>query len=290
MTESPRTMSIISQSQEVLEFCDGMAEQDIDREFLFRFEYGWNLRVERLRRCINRLAGRRDSSSIMPESLGAKMWAYLEITNHFMDCPQPRRDPTDREQAPPFRPFNDQKREDYDVAISSAIWGDNIQLSKIQYEVDKDMELVKKIQEDLLRFGMQYQIVPLSLDQWERIPLEKIDDHLVNLRNHILFDYPLPRFIWSSIRYLESPTEKAVTRWLRPIEATNLKSHKESTRRLRSRTRTRTWTVYFLSRRGGGQFTEPQAVEIWNLHNNDSLTARNFRSDRESLLNTCSYA
>ena len=79
-------------------------------------------------------------------------------------------------------------------------------------------------------------------------------------------------------------------------DVTNIKTavldldNTKSSRRLRPHTRTRTWAVYFLSRRGGGSLTIRQAIELWNHHMNDSLSERNFRSDRQTLLQSSSRA
>ena len=142
----------------------------------------------------------------------------------------------------------------------------------------------------ILQLARQYQIVPLGLDQWSRFPFEMIEDRLVNLRNHILFDRLLPRIVWPVIRYVESPTENAVTQWLRPVELSRRQIESGRSHRLRPSTRIRTWAIYFLTRRGGGSCTEQQAIDLWNSRSKESLVSRNFRKDRERLLANPSHS
>jgi hypothetical protein len=49
-------------------------------------------------------------------------------------------------------------------------------------------------------------------------------------------------------------------------------------------TRIRTFTVYYLSKRGGGRLTEEQAVGVWNVEFKDVLRERTFRGERDRLL------
>jgi len=54
--------------------------------------------------------------------------------------------------------------------------------------------------------------------------------------------------------------------------------------RVSDRTRIRTWTVYYLTRRGGGCRTEQAAIDIWNRVYEDTLQPQNFRAERDRML------
>lgn len=277
------TEQILEFAGEFLGDCDEKSDQEIDRNFIFQFEYGWQLRVGALRRWVGNLAGISDSRNLLPEDLRPRMWAYLEHTKDLMCEPNLSVPDTPIESEPPFRPFEEELAKRHELASSSAIGGNPQELYTLKKRIDEEKERVRRIHMEILRVAGQYQIVPLGSDLWHLFPINVLEEQLVNMRNHILFDYPIPKFIWPKVTYLESPTEHGITRWLRPV---HIEGHDASqgSRQLRPRTRVRTWAVYFLTRRGGGEHTEESAARIWNSATNDSLASRNFRSDRNRLL------
>lgn len=282
-TDRARARSVIDFAVDFIDESGHASEQEIDRNFIFRFEYGWQLRVGIIRKWISELARNPGPPDLLPEDLRPKMWAYLELNKYLMDMPDITTPAQASERNPPFRPFNDQLKDRYELAIKAAIHGSPQELYTIKAKVDEEKERVRRIQSEILRIARQYQIVPLGSDLWSRFPLDSIEEQLVNLRNHLLFDYPIPKFIWPQVKFLESPTDEGITRWLRPVRA---RSHTQpqTSYRMRTRTRVRTWAVYFLTRRGGGEFIEERAVELWNEAMNDTLAPRNYRTNRKQLL------
>lgn len=267
-----------------------IGDQEIDRNFIFRFEYGWRLRVDKVRNLINQLAGIEASSELLPSDMSPKMWAYLEGTKNLIDFPENITLDESFNIEYPFRPFNEDVSNAYEKSISAAISGNRQQLEQLLPLIQKEKEFVRSLQNSVLLIAQQYQIVPLGFDLWNRFAFKDIELSLVNLRNYFLFNHPIPKFIWPNIRYIESKVDKSILRWLRPDVALSDSSNSLHRSQIRQSTRIRTWSIYFLTKRGGGHYSEDEAIDLWNMTFDDSLVSRNFRSERLKLLAGSSVA
>lgn len=284
MKDSNNQQQILNLASELINSDATMSEQHIDCNFIFRFEYGWKLRTNNIRTMLNQLARIGDSNKLIPADVSPKMWAYLEATKYLMVFPETITLDESFRIENPFRPFDEKHSDNYDKAISAAIGGSRAQLEDIWPRIQQEKDFVRHLQNTILLTGQQYQIVPLSFDLWGNFAFKDLEFSLVNLRNYFLFDSPIPKFIWDEITYIESKVNHGVLRWLRPDPVPNGSGNSLQTKQVRPLTRIRTWAVYFLTRRGGGQFTEPEAVDLWNHHFSDNLVPRNFRSERSALI------
>jgi len=279
-----REKGILSLAKETFRKSGLLFEQEIDAEFLFRFEAGWCSWVAEIRKSLGELAGVDTRGKFNPY-LASKLWAHLEA-NQNVRVDLDRTSISISTDTGGYRPFDENLSRRYDHAVESAISGNRFELQNTMVEVAMEARLTARIQSELVRAARVYQIVPVGDDLWSEFSLRQIDDQLVNLRNYVLSGKPIPSFIWSRVRYLETKMNHGVHRVLRPHAAgkSDGVTRKPTHFRLRPTTRVRTWTIYFLTRRGSGTMTEDLAVDLWNHHFKDSLESRNYRRDRYRLL------
>jgi len=285
---SPRDHVLLSFAQKLIRATPPPPERAIAEAFIFGFESSWCRRLSQVRLLIARLVGR-EGDALLPEDLATRMWVHL-YSNRGLAVTLTLRDRSStsvsfKTAEGTYHPYDESLVPDTSSLLDPDALADPPVRGQLAAFIG-EARLTQNILDRVNHMARVYQIVPLGEDQWRLFSLEKIEDQLVNLRNFILFGHPTPTLVWPEIAFIESKMPHKVFRWLRPDSATaaSLERRSAGTPGLRRDTRIRTWTVYFLTKRGGGSLSERAAVDTWNAYFGDQLEQRNFRAERDRLL------
>ncbi|HKZ54636.1 MAG TPA: hypothetical protein VJ123_04080 [Anaerolineales bacterium] len=263
-------------------------ERNIDEAFIFRFEHNWCQRVAHIRQLVSRLTGRRTTDHL-PEEVAIRVWVHLDLNKglniSFRIAQGKEASVSLTTTSGAYHPYDEALKPDITALMGPSPTSDPQTRARMAGLLS-EARLTAEIQDKILTLARVYQIIPMGDDQWRQFPLDRIEIQLVDLRNFLLFQFPVPALIWDNIAFIESRIPSFAARWLRPnyVSSEILSNRRHRSHYPRTGTRIRTWAIYFLTRRGGGALTEASAVAAWNLEFNDTLEQRNFRSDRDRLL------
>jgi hypothetical protein len=154
---------------------------------------------------------------------------------------------------------------------------------RLSWQLWLEANQTAQIQQELWRLAEAYQLVPIRDDQIANVAPVVIREQYLSVLNWVLHGDAVPSFLHSETLLLESRPAGGVKRTIHPHKWASGSARKVAPR-IKETTRVRTWTVYYLTRRGGGKLTEPDAVELWNREFHDNLDVRNYRAERDRLL------
>jgi hypothetical protein len=252
-------------------------EATIDAEFLFRFEPTWCEWVDRIRGMMRAMVGQIDNEPLSLED-GARWLVHLESNVGLQVGVEVEPNGTrltiesvrggyhcfDRELAEALRTMTYDRNE----------------FEHLQQQRWAEANQTAKIQSELWRLAQTYSLVPSEVE-WDKYAPDKIKQQFQSVVNWVIWGEFVPSFPWSMTRLVESKVGRGVKRTIR--------SHRWGgkdlgTHRLRLDARVRTWAIYYLTRRGGGQRTEQSAVDLWNDRFPDNqVRLENFRDERSRL-------
>lgn len=263
-------------------------EATIDANFLFRFEVVWCKWVSNIRGMMWSMIGESSNEPLSSED-GTRWLIHLDANPGVvvgLDITPSETKFTVTTSKGDYRCcFDKELQEKYNVAIKNAIrpGGDTTQLQRLHEQVWGEANQTAKIQDEIRRLAYAYQLIPINEEEALKYPPTEIRKRFQIVVNWVIWGEIAPSFLWPKTILRENQTDKKIRRTIRPDKWSthNLPTTKP---RIRVDTRIRTWTIYYLTRRGGGQRTEQSAVNLWNEEFSDTLDLRNYKSERDRLL------
>jgi hypothetical protein len=248
----------------------------LDSQFLFRFDPLWSSRVDEIRKTMRVMLGK-SGPDALAESEGIR-W-YMHLLNNFGFSPdeRPRTAPN---------PY-------YSLKTAGAYYQDDPEWpDQVQAEVDESLGVRQKLHE----LAVLSNLLPNPRDAEEWSPADH-ERQFHGVVGWVLFDTGTPvsqrRVVryekgsqvidndtllpWEVTKLEEHKTGKGIQRWIRPRAWDFLRDGHDPRvgrgQRMTTVVRIRTWTAYYLTKRGGGErkvhtTSGPTgAVEMWNeLH------------------------
>jgi len=264
-------------------------EASIDSQFLFRFEVTWCRWVVRIRSMMAAMIGQTGDALLSSED-GARWLLHLDSNaglsvSMTLGGEEPR---YTIENARGYYHILDE-----DLREASQALAQNIQeqlespeehrakLAHIQERKWLEANQTSKIQLELERLARSYNLVP-SNHRLGESPLNQVQQQYSSVVSWVIWGHVPPCFLDERTRLIESQVQAESQCSIRPWKWGNEKPF--SMNRMPLRTRTRTWAIYCLSERGGGNLQEKAAVALWNSElPNRAVTLEGFQDDRTKL-------
>jgi hypothetical protein len=263
-----------------------ISEQQLDCEFIFRFEQGWVTWVKKIRKMLHALLNVEIEDDLLPSEEAVKLWVHLEINPGVRTeiSIQQGEEHSLSFDVGNYRPLGDELVFGSKEELLNFLQGDVRTFRELEVKKFFEASQTSKIQGEIDRLARIYQIIPAMESDWTQFSIDELTLISKNLRNYLLLGHPLPSFIWPKVTYIDTKINIGVTRNLRPHKSPyKIANKKRGYQRIRPSTRIRTWSIYFLTRRGGGFETEQNAVNNWNKAFTENLEAQNYRKDRTRL-------
>ncbi len=259
-------------------------EAAINANFLFRFESVWCEWISKIRQMMWAMMGESSDTPLSSES-GARLLVHLESNPGLsvgVNITPEGTTFTMTTATGNYRCLDRDLREKHQAAIRHfATGGDIAEIDRLHQQMWAEANQTTKIQDELWRLARAYQLVSVT----DEFSLRETKERFQRVVTWVIWAEVVPSFLWPKTILLESKTPKRVKRTLRPHKwSEHIFPTQESG--LRLETRVRTWAIYYLTRRGGGERTEQSAVDLWNEQFPCRIVTdlRIYRSERERLL------
>jgi hypothetical protein len=261
-------------------------EATIDANFLFRFDTGWCEWVNKIRQMMWALIGETNNNPLPSES-GMKLYVHLDSNLGLsvgMEITPESTKLTMNTETGSYRCFDSDLQEKYQEAIRHIVKGNNKEdIDKLHQQMWREANQTAKIQDELWRLAKAYHLVPVTDEESLNFSPREISERFQAVIFWVIRAKIVPSFLWPKTILMESKTYSKIKRTLRPHRwSEHIFPTEES--RLRLGTRVRTWTVYYLTKQGGGKRTEQSAIDLWNEEFSDTLDIRNYKNERDRLL------
>lgn len=291
------TMPLNEREQGILKLAKGLLislhkksnldEARVDAEFLFRFEVTWCRWMNRIRGMMRTMIGQTGEGPLSSKD-GARWRVHLSsnvgldvkiiihsgksepqyiIKNSRGACSILDRDLIEHSEGVYSILDQDLRREVHHILtqdLREAVERSDqhrAEFERVWRQMWAEANQTSKIQSELERLARYYNLVPPDHELGEYAPNQiKLQENRVV--NWVIYGNFVPLFLWQMTKLVESKVEDEDRQTIRPWKWRNDESTSDS--RLALTTRIRTWAVYYLSRRGGGNLAEPAAVELWN--------------------------
>ncbi len=290
-----RTQVILSLADQLLNATVELDEATIDSQFLFRFDPVWYRWVGGTRRLIWLLVANQDRFEplTMDDNLHLRWSLHIEDNlgvSVGWDSSSGLTIQNVVKNRDGYAPFNKdwatqvwEMRDDKETQrqVWSKIWGEANQISKIHDEI--------------FRLGRAYGLIPLDSEAKDYSENQKEVFHS-RVFDWVFWGQITPVFRWPMTQLIESKIG-GVTRSLRPFKLPLgywedlpdggkvwIAEKFGNTKRITHLVRIRTWAIYYLTRRGGGNRTEQAAVKLWHQAFPQGLVdVKHFRRERDRL-------
>ena len=175
----------------------------------------------------------------------------------------------------------------YDRELLDSPWqtkDDTAKRERLFLQMQKEAYKTNRIQVELERMALSYNLVPhqFELSAYSHQSVKEMADSVMWW---VVLGEAVPSFRWEHTRLVESKIEGQLTRTIRPHEYGNIGKPRIGNPKpaLDRWTRIRTWAVYYMSRRGGGDLPEEATINCWNTKFRDGADAGNYRKERQRL-------
>lgn len=272
---------------------DRFDEASIDANFLYRFEPIWCRQVDVIRKMMRESLAL-DGEGPLPEDEGFALQFHLRVHQDLSVTLGASdiqfRDATGNPRG--YRPLKPEVQQAVDE------WGNPktkcSEQEKTQLLVSEALQTTK-IWGEIYGLGYAFGLLPARSELDDLSPNE-ITTAIQRLASWIIFGRTVPQLRWPKTRLTESKVSEGVMRTIRPqADATGrweslpsggrqwIEDEKQR-KRMGLDTRARTWAIYFLSRRGGGNLTEEVACMLWNeVFPQYAVQLRSYQRQRDSL-------
>jgi hypothetical protein len=261
-------------------------DAQIDAEFLFRFEVGWCRWISGIREMICSLFGKNEFEKLTPDDI-ARLFVHLEVNAGVVASiniePNITRPVISTARGNYHILDGELKSKQEQIAREAVKTSNTIELEKILWEIWGEANQTQKILDALWRLARAYRLVPIIDKEAAQFPLIKIQDQFRAVVNWVMWEQVVPSFLYKEMLMIENRSGVGIVRIIRPHPWEGKQLPKTDQFGIRPETRVRTWAVYFHTKRGGGRMIEKGAIELWNREFTDTLTERNFRSERQRL-------
>ena len=271
-------------------------EMTIDALFLFRFEPTWCEMVGRIRGMMRAMIGKTGCKPLSVED-GSRLWVHLEHNAGTSVSIETGPDGTKYRVTTARRGYICLD-EELDKALGNMLSLDEGDAKCLWQQMRMEANQTSKIEAELERLALRYHLIPSKTER-ERWTPDDVRRQYQSVVNWVIFGEIPPLFptCWSGAIMLESTTKGGVKRNVSPWplherghwrtnadgSRTWIKDGPEPPKRMEKWVRIRTWTIYYLTRRGGGERSEEETVDLWNSTFNENVLVNNFRSERTRL-------
>lgn len=239
-------------------------EAAIDANFLFRFDPTWCKQVRKIRAMMNQLLGKEGDGLLSSED-SARCRVHLEVNPDTVVGFDSAKGFTVTTAKGHYRCLDQKLREAYERVGKQALHGgDMTELEHLRELEWQEANQTSKIQSELIRIAQAYHLIPITEEEADRYAPTKIREQLINALDWVIWEHAVPSFLWPANKLIENELNSEGTQTIRPFEWWDDRSIGTGQTRLSLTTRVRTWTVYYLSKRGGGDLGQESAVELWN--------------------------
>ena len=290
-------------------------EATIDAGFLFRFDPVWCRQVSKIRQMMRALLGQTGDAPLSTED-GTRLLVHLDGNPDIRITGTSGPDGgsiTVTTAAPNggYRCLNSELKAAREAAIRQAIHGDVSELERLRPRVWAEAVQTKEIQDMLMHLALRYNLVPFENELDDYTPKEVREMHQ-DVANYLIWGHVSLSFHWPKTLLQEIKTGNGTERTILLLKwpggtykvkrgkqwtigwwkdrgdggITFVENEPEPPKRMTRNVRVRTWTVYYLTRRGGGVRTEAAAIDLWRevfAPRGDSFDARNYRGERKRL-------
>ncbi len=294
-----REENILNLADQLLKATIELDEAIIDSQFLFRFDLSWYRWVCRIRGIVWLLVTDQESQKPLSIENNLHLRWVMHIEDNFgisVGWDSSRGliientikskngyDPFNKELSKQLWEIRDNKKAGNQ--IWAKMWGEANQISKIHNEI--------------IRLGRAFGLIPSSYELDDYSSNQTTDLH-ARIFNWVMWGQIAPVFRWPMTQLLENKFQGVVRLthphrlpegyWRDLLDGGRVWIEKKvgNTKRMTHSVRIRTWTVYYLTRRGGGEQTEQAAVDLWNRTFPDQspgngLAIKHFRRERRNL-------
>lgn len=239
-------------------------EAGIDAQFLFRFDPDWSKRARQIRRQMAAVPGYGERKSLSPQDK-KRWWEHLrqidklEITHpgealQVLDTPIL------------YRPLDPSLREMVYETRGGVLLVSEKDDTTWQERWAEELNLFFDVLSALYALGFEFNVVPMDImpgDRWT----QALKDQVQRIACWVLHERGCrPLFPWPLTRLDVRETGQEDVQTIRPREWAPRTDGELERRggRMSLEVRTRTWTIYYLSTKGGGHWTPMGAVQLWN--------------------------
>ncbi len=293
-----RERNILSIAAQLVNATIELDEAIIDSQFLFRFDPTWHRSITQIREMIWSLMGEQKSEPLSKQNTLHLRW-IMHIERHFGITVGDG----DTQGFVIWNKVNNRRgyalfgEEGRDKSLTQ-FWK-MVDNSDFREEIFAKMWMeanqIGKIHGEITRLGRAYGLIPLDGD--EDYSKRQKKDFRQRVFDWIVWGNVAPTFRWPVTQLTESRLE-GIVRIFRPIGELPMGQWKtldaggavweenkvENKKPMSKPVRIRTWSIYYLTRRGGGTRTEEQASSLWNQRFSMlNVSAKNFRRDRKWL-------
>lgn len=292
------TMSLGDRERNVLKLAEGLLklhsegsldETTADAEFLFRFEVTWCRWVNRIRSMMRAMIGQTGEEPLSRQDR-ARWWVHLNRNAGLSVSIDSQDGPARWIIENPTGAYHvldeDLRTARGALAVDLRAMHERpdeytAKAAQIQQEMWFEANQTTKIQGELRRLARSYGLVP-SDHQLGQYPLDQIKLQYDSVVNWVLRGESVPAFLHGKTRLIESAVQGEDRRSIRLWKWGASEPFSEE--RIALETRIRTWAVYYLTKRGGGELAPSSAAELWNAKfSGRRVELGNYEDDRGKL-------
>jgi hypothetical protein len=239
-------------------------EVEIDSAFILRFDPICVQQIHRIRQTMHALLGQAGEASFTQDD-GWRLYFHLErhwemrITNDLSQANQIWR--FELPQNWGYRPLLNDDGVNW-ITLDEQTMKDDPQRRGIVREALQ----TSKVVDDINRLAFRFGLLPDARERTEYAPIE-LQRLWQCIVRWVIFDDPMPRFFRPITRIAEL-REKGFPQWLhasQPLPVMTDRLSQKGKAPLMPDTRVRTWAIYYLTRRGGGDLIEEEACALMNV-------------------------
>ena len=238
-------------------------EATIDAEFLFRFDPRWCRWVDKIRSNIRVLLGQTGEAPLSLED-GEKWFHHMEVNRGLTVDLATDRVSTHRGGYISLNGPREPSALLDDPLFQAARKGDKDEVDRLRAEIWMEANQTSKILSELERLAQAYGLIPIADDEFRQYSNIEFERMYYDVIGWVLWQNCVPSFRWAITELKRSKTGKGVKKFILPHRWSGAPQRKPSNNRGQNDVRIRTWSIYYLSRQGGGQLIEEDAIKVWN--------------------------
>jgi hypothetical protein len=263
-------------------------EAGIDSSFIFRFDPVWRPLAQNIQAMARKLLGQDEGVPLSAEDR-TRCFNHL-LANRGLHSEGRPDAPTIATDQILYHPLDPSLRQAVYDSLSVVVPLPDGEAAELQRRWVEEAELTHDMRIALYSLGVRFNVVSY-VGPFEPFTSE-IEDQLQRVACWALLERGcMPLFPWTMTKLEERKTGRSIERTIWPREWRAYKDGNLDARggRMSPTVRIRAWAVYYLSKRGGGPWTEEGAVQIWAEIDDDSTRStpavwfQNYKEQRRRL-------
>ena len=163
-----------------------------------------------------------------------------------------------------YRTLDDTLREREHALVERLTRGLEIpkpEMEQLEFRIWTEANQTCKVQSELERLTRAYNLVPAQ-SEWKNYTLNQMQQQLDGVLTWVIYGETIPPFLYERNMLIENDVDDGTTKTIRPWKWPE--DREFSRERMPLNIRIRTWMIYYLSVRGGGNLNDQGAVTWWN--------------------------